>query len=169
MQDLNKNLNSINQVLKQKGYRHSKLRDCILSFLFNVTTPATAADILAHLTGYLDSTPNKTTIYRELDTLKKENLIFEIDLLDGKKRYELNKHNSDSEHSHVVCTECGSVECLDLNDELSDGLVQSIDPIKETVFAQKGYKVTNQVLQFYGVCETCFSLGFSVGVSTGVS
>lgn len=157
MQNLEQNINTINQRLKQKGYRHSKLRDSILVFLSADSNPATAADVLNYLNDKCSPLPNKTTIYRELETLKKEKIIFEIDLLDGKKRYEINKHNSNSGHSHVVCTECGSVDCIDLNDELSESLDHSIDPIKESVLAKKGYQITNKVLQFYGLCQTCAS------------
>lgn len=85
---------------------------------------------------------NKTTVYRQIDKLVDDNKIVEVELGDGKKRYELKdlKH-----HHHLVCNKCGMIEDIELNEEI----------ILKELSIKTNFKVENHSLEFFGNCVNC--------------
>lgn len=138
-------IEQINSQLKAKGYRKSKLRELIISYLQHNKAPLSALELMDKLL-LEDLNPNKTSVYRELETLTNEHIIREVSLMDGKKRYELLIADRDA-HSHLVCTECGSIECL----EIDDGLHK----VENKISNKHGFKIHNRILEFFGLCLNC--------------
>jgi len=87
---------------------------------------------------------NKTTVYRELDFLKEQKIIREIDLLEGRKRYEL---RGDEHHHHLVCLECRDIRCITMEEDL--------DAIERGIEKEHGFRVASHTLEFFGVCAQC--------------
>lgn len=85
---------------------------------------------------------NKTTVYRQIEKLLNDNLIIEVELGDGKKRYELK--NLDHHH-HLVCKKCGRLEDIRLNEKV----------ILNEVSKKSKFKVENHSLEFFGICVNC--------------
>jgi Fe2+ or Zn2+ uptake regulation protein len=85
---------------------------------------------------------NKTTVYRQIDKLIQDNKIIEVELGDGKKRYEPKdlKH-----HHHLVCNKCGRLEDIKLDEKWI---------IKE-VSKKTDFKVERHSLEFFGTCVNC--------------
>lgn len=85
---------------------------------------------------------NKTTVYRQIDKLVADNKIVEVELGDGKKRYELKdlKH-----HHHLVCNKCGKIEDVELNEKI----------ILEELSKKTDFRVENHNLEFFGICVNC--------------
>ena len=128
--------------LKNRNYRYSEVREAILHILNDGHKSLSAPDILRELRS-VGLSPNKTTVYRELDTLLKENIIQELQFDEQKKRYEL---VSDEHHHHLICTECGQVR-----EVVMDDLYE-----KEKEIAQSlGFEVIRHSLEFYGLCKKC--------------
>jgi Fe2+ or Zn2+ uptake regulation protein len=73
-----------------------------------------------------------------------EDVVFEIDFLDGKKRYAIKQG---PEHPHLVCNDCGKVICLRSTDIVSD--------IQERIRGQYRFEMQNLGIQFFGKCEQC--------------
>ncbi len=134
---------SIIDDLKQKGFRITKIRKSILDIFQNNKHPLSASEI-GKLLLKKDISANKTTIYRELDFLSEAKLVKDIDFGDGKKRYEAltNKH-----HHHAVCVNCGAVEDIELNLDIS----KDEKNIKDT----KGFKVLDHSIEIFGLCKKC--------------
>lgn len=82
---------------------------------------------------------NKSSVYCEIEKLLSKDVIIEIDLLDGKKRYELNNH---IHHHHALWTKCGAVICIDIPNNL--------DQVEKKLFEQKGFRFTGHALDFWG-------------------
>jgi Fe2+ or Zn2+ uptake regulation protein len=120
--------------------RISKTREKIIRLLSKNQKPTDAV----YLTQKIKV--NKTTIYRDLENLLKENLITEIDFGDGKKRYEI---NSQKHHHHIVCKNCGKIE--DLKSEKLESEINNL--INKT----KNFMVLNHSLEFFGKCENCIT------------
>ncbi len=124
--------------------RNTPTRRHLLAELENTDRPVSAAELhQALVSAGLDV--NKTTVYRQLDALVAEGLASELDLGEGIRRYEL--HHDNGEHAHFICTECGDVYCL---------------PVDETVLARgckeaeaRGFAVTSCSLELRGVCSSC--------------
>lgn len=85
---------------------------------------------------------NKTTVYRQIEKLLSENVIIEVELGDGKKRYELK--NLDHHH-HLVCKKCGNLEDIKLDEKL----------ILSEVAMKSNFKVENHSFEFFGICVNC--------------
>jgi Fe2+ or Zn2+ uptake regulation protein len=82
------------------------------------------------------------TIYRTLDSLKQKGVVTEVNLGEGKARYELNT----THHHHLVCQNCGHIDSYDRSD---------ITPIEQDIQKHHGFKVTRHHLEFFGLCRSC--------------
>jgi len=75
------------------------------------------------------------TIYKNINSLKDVNIIYEINTQNSKAKYEIRK----ASHAHFVCQVCSKVEDMDIdkNDFKNYGKFNQID------------------LYLYGACEDC--------------
>ena len=87
---------------------------------------------------------NKTTIYRQLEKLEKENLIKPVSLGDRQTRYELNLHNH---HHHLVCTNCKKVEDIFVHNDVKH--------VEDKIRKDKNFQIQNHILEFFGLCAQC--------------
>jgi Fe2+ or Zn2+ uptake regulation protein len=143
---MNNKVEKLIKDLQNRGYRDSRLKRRIIELIFLSQKPISVPDIIQKLD--IEKVPyNKSSLYREIDKLLSEEIIIEIDLLDGKKRYELNNH---IHHHHALCTKCGSVICVDIPNNLEE--------VEAKLLQKKGFKVTGHVLEFFGMCEKCKKL-----------
>lgn len=85
---------------------------------------------------------NKTTVYRQLDKLLSEDKVIEVELGDGKKRYETKSHGH---HHHVVCKKCGLIEDLEFDESL----------FFSKLYNKTNFKIENHNLEFFGLCIKC--------------
>ncbi len=85
---------------------------------------------------------NKTTVYRQVEKLLAEGILIEVELGDGKKRYEL---KSLVHHHHLVCKKCGSLEDISLDERI----------ILDEVSKKSNFKVEDHSLEFFGICVNC--------------
>jgi Fe2+ or Zn2+ uptake regulation protein len=85
---------------------------------------------------------NKTTVYRQIEKLLINGQILEVELGDGKKRYEI---NTESHHHHLVCKNCGKLEDIILNENV----------ILNEVSKKTKFKIEKHSLEFFGLCEDC--------------
>lgn len=139
------NHTALHTVLKERGHRMTKARSVLLHLLFSATRPLSVPELREQL-GALGLSPNKTTIYRELDFLKKQNLIRELSIQRGIKCYEVQSEH----HHHVICRQCGRVE------EVSSGELESLMPaVEKKLTEQTRFRRIDHSLEFYGVCFTC--------------
>ncbi len=77
------------------------------------------------------------TIYKNINSLKDENIISEI-CLHQKPKYEITKEP----HAHFICKKCGLVEDVPFN-EIIDKTIE------------KQYPDTQKELYIYGICKKC--------------
>ncbi len=132
------------ETLKERGHRMTKVRRAMLDILCRAKTPLAAAELISAL-NRRSLAVNKTTVYREIDFLQREKLVREVDLLDGKKRYEvLGEHDH---HHHIICTSCKAIRCMEMHNDL--------DALEADIFKRFRFKVTSHSLEFFGVCERC--------------
>ena len=131
-----------NNNLRTSG-RLTPARNAICSFLKNHQEPVDYEQILAFLKKH-KLRVNKTTVYRQLDSLLKEGLIQELDFGEGKKRYEMKQEHH---HHHLLCTNCHKVECVDIKDDFHNE--------EKKILRNNNFKVKSHVLEFFGICGNC--------------
>ena len=125
--------------------RQTVVIKAVNTILEKATKPLTVQQILEAL-AKKDLLPNKTTVYRILEKLCKDNKVTEISVKHGACVYE---RNTKSFHYHFVCTLCHDVFCLKSKEKESE--VQSF----HSLFPSDGFRVHDQEFNLYGVCAPC--------------
>lgn len=137
------NTDSVIRLLQGRGHRMTSARRFMIAALCEAASPLSAIDLLKHLDKHrLHS--NKTTVYRELSFLEKQNVVKAVDFGDGMKRYEVAGENH---HHHLICTRCGAVTDIELE--------RDVEEEGARLGKQHDFKVTNHSLEFFGICKNC--------------
>jgi Fe2+ or Zn2+ uptake regulation protein len=87
-----------------------------------------------------------SAVWRALQHLERVGVAMQVDLGDGKARYE----PAGAHHDHVQCEHCGAVSAV-------DGCV--VEDAARTVEASTGFSLSDHQLVFRGVCPTCMEGG----------
>lgn len=139
----NMNKESVLAGLKEKGYRLTNIRKKIIEMLAGTNVPLSIQDFIEKLERQ-GLTANKTTIYREIGFLMKNEIVTEIDFGDRRKRYE-SAHVE--HHHHLVCLKCSRVQDITLNNDLKKE--------EQRLSKQNNFKIIKHSLEFFGFCEKC--------------
>jgi Fe2+ or Zn2+ uptake regulation protein len=129
--------------LTLENHRQTKVRKALLKIFAQDNKPFSVPEILAFLQKE-NLTPNKTTIYRELEFLIEKDIIHEVRLGDRKTRYET---TAQDHHHHLICIKCKKIE-----DVL---LTIDVDSEEKRIEKEKKFKVLHHSLEFFGVCKQC--------------
>jgi|SRR3989344_5581131 len=134
---------SITDQLRTSGFRVTAVRQAILEILSQSKKPLSYFD-LGKMLSYKKMYPNKTTIYRELDFLRKQKLAVGVQFHDGVMRYEMigAKH-----HHHIVCLDCNRVEDVFVKENLHHQ--------EKLIAKNKLFFNVMHALEFYGRCHSC--------------
>ena len=132
--------------LRAKGHRITRARGAMVSIFTDANAPLGAPELGVLMTE-LGAGVNKTTIYRELEFLKLEGVIAEVNVGDGVRRYELMPKGH--HHHHLVCNGCSAVECIEVERCVEDDL--------RDIEKKSDFKVTDHSLKFFGLCARCRS------------
>lgn len=135
--------------IKKGGYKLTALRQRLMRHFATQRQPVSASELLAtlHRAGLL---VNKTSVYRELATLEKAQIIQAVQFNDRSVRYELaealGKH-----HHHLVCRSCRRVEDVSCSG--------AINRAETEIAKQYDFRVERHALEFFGLCATCQQSG----------
>lgn len=113
----------------------------IVSFLEKTYSPVDVERIIKFLRAKGLNT-NKVTVYRTLNFLYDKGYVEKLEFGEGKFRYELKKNH----HHHLICSKCGKIE--DVRGEF-------LEKIEREIYKDKGFKVKNHYLEFFGLCSDC--------------
>lgn len=83
------------------------------------------------------------TVYRTLEALTAQGLVYSLYLGDGRTRYELTEEGH--HHHHLVCLGCGTIEMLE------GCLIKTVEGTR----LGPGFEVTSHRLELYGYCKAC--------------
>ena len=126
----------------KRRVRKSMSREAILSIMKACHQPISAYGIM-NILAQEKKVFNKTTIYRELENLKRLGVIKELFLRNDSALYEL----SGEHHHHTICISCGSIQHLAI-DEPKEWL-------EKHFLKKEGFIVVDHSLEFFGVCRAC--------------
>ena len=129
--------------LRSTQLRVTTVRVALLKMLRNSSTPRSVAELLGSLRR---QAPNKTTLYRELETLIAAGLVREVQLGERQKRYEAADR---PHHHHIVCVDCGKTDDVFVD--------QDIERHARAVSRATHFKVLDHSLEFSGLCADCNS------------
>lgn len=140
-----KSLEAIFNQFRKKGVRLTSVRKAVVSVLAGAGKPLCVADIVGQL-AKRGLSPNKTTVYREIDFLIREGWIHGLDFGDSRKCYEwVTEH-----HHHLVCRKCERVEEVGV-----DRLEPAFAEFEKGLMAKTRFSNLSHSLEFYGICNRC--------------
>jgi Fur family ferric uptake transcriptional regulator len=132
--------------LQAAGLRVTPGRLAVLELLSQAPQPLTHGEVMEHLGS---DRFDRATVYRNLTALSDVGLLHRMDIGDHRWRYELTASDSGTptgtdgvSHPHFICTDCGTVRCL-------DGSV-SLDALGVHQSSRRPVEV-----QLRGLCEDC--------------
>ena len=129
------------QILREKGLKVTPQRIAVYNMLRSTTQHPNAETIYKTLEP-ANPTMSLATVYKTLDYFKQLGLVQELNVGDPSSRYDAVMKC----HPHTVCTVCGCVRDLDMEEltELHKKLAQQLD-----------FEVECEQLILYGKCAGC--------------
>jgi len=116
-------------------------RRTILDELGKLTSHPTAEELYRLVRHKLPKI-SIATVYRNLEILSDEGLIWKMDVAGAQRRFDATTAN----HYHIRCGECGRVD---------DVHMAPIATIEETAKKISGYQVLTHRVEFVGICPDC--------------
>ena len=129
--------------LRKKHLKLTDQRNAILN-IFLKTERHLSVDDLYDIVRKKDSSIGHATVFRTLKLLSEAGIAKEVNLGDGKTRYE---HKYDHEHhDHLVCLECGKfIEAVD----------SKIERLQEKLCKRHGFVPQQHKMEIFGICKKC--------------
>lgn len=129
--------------LRENGLKVTKYRKALLNIFLKHAKPLSVHEIL-ELLSQDGMAPNKTTIYREIDSLVELKYLESLDFGDERKRYEL---SSREHHHHLICESCKRIEDIVIKDDIHE--------IEKKLKVSSTFKIKSHTLEFFGICGHC--------------
>lgn len=129
--------------LKEKGLRLTRPRRLILDYIHDKGDHLTAEEIISYVHEKFPHI-NKSTVYRTLELLEKNECVFKSESRDRA----IYHHAEEGHHHHLVCIKCGkTIECAD----------DLFTPVGKSITEKYGFRVNFRHLVMSGLCEECKS------------
>ena len=139
-----KSLESFKTLLKENNLKFTNQREIIFKTLFEYNDHFTPEDLHTLIKKkYPNSKVGVTTVYRTLNLLEENKFVTSISFGVQGKKYEF---GSKPHHDHLICIKCGMIE------EFED---ETIEKLQEKIAKMRGFKMTEHVMQLYGICAKC--------------
>lgn len=134
-------MNPIYKKIQSSGGRLTPTKKAIIDVLFDNNCLLSKQELVQKLKTR-KIRPDRSTIYRELIFLTKNNVIVK-NILAGLDYYEIPKDH----HHHLVCLSCNSISRVEIDNHLEK---------QEKQLAKKNkFNIINHSLEFYGYCHKC--------------
>jgi Fur family ferric uptake transcriptional regulator len=128
--------------LRELGYRLTPQRVMTLAVIEGSRDHISAEEIYAQVAARYPRV-NISTIYRTLELLKRLDLIYEVDLGEGRIRYHPEERGH---HHHLVCRKCGAV--IDVGESV-------LFPLEAVLLQAFGFRAELRHMAISGLCEKC--------------
>jgi len=139
-----KSLEEFKALLKSNNLKFTTQRESIFKTLFEYDEHFSPEDLYNLIKKkYPKSNIGITTVYRTLTLLEENKLVTSISFGIQGKKYEFGQKNH---HDHLICTKCGDIE------EFED---ETIEKLQEKIANIRGFKMTEHIMQLFGVCRRC--------------
>ncbi|CAN5128173.1 Fur family transcriptional regulator [soil metagenome] len=135
--------------LKARGFRTTKLRTALLDVLQESNSPLSVPE-MQEILATRGLTPNKTSLYREVETLL-QNEVAEESTISGVRKIYVS--DSGQHHHHFVCIKCEETQCVE-----ETALEKALHAVEKGLAEDHGMLVTGHDLTFYGRCKSCLTL-----------
>jgi Fur family ferric uptake transcriptional regulator len=134
--------------LRARGHRLTRVRKAVVGVFLKNSAPLSVPQVMAALKT-LGVSSDRTTVYREVEFLRQQDILGEVNLGTGIRCYEIRRHSRHDHlhHHHLMCVKCNGVECVELQ--------TCIETEERRILDKMNFKVLNHSLNFYGICARC--------------
>lgn len=137
---------TLKEKLKEKGYKLTPQRKAILDVVMANQGKHLSTEEIYDIVRRDCPDIGLATVYRTLLLLSDLEVLSKMNLDDGCVRYELNIHEDDHQHHHLICSNCGEIQ------EVVDDLLEELETRIEQEF---DFQIKDHKLKFYGICSKC--------------
>ena len=128
--------------LSELGYRLTPQRIMVLSAIEGSDDHISAEEIYARIVTKYPQV-NISTVYRNLELLKRLGLVTETDLGGGQVRY----HSAEKgHHHHLVCQKCGAM--IDIDES-------TLARLQDVLLHRYNFSAELRHVAIFGLCEKC--------------
>lgn len=125
---------------RRKGFKITPQRRLIFQALVDDQSHPTAEDVYQRVVSSLPDI-SRTTVYNTLKELVAQGELVEIDLGEGKTRYDTDTNT----HHHLLCISCYTL--VDIHRDF-----EGLGLLPEEA---QGYRIVDRQITFYGYCPNC--------------
>lgn len=133
----------LEKFLHSSRRKRSRKRDTVLQYFMKAETHISAEDLYDAIHGEHPEI-GRSTVYRALKVFCDSGVARQVDLKDGRMRYE--HHLRRPHHDHMVCTTCGRT---------FEFVSQEIEALQDRAASGIGFTPEGHSLQIYGTCRGC--------------
>jgi Fur family ferric uptake transcriptional regulator len=131
-------------LLKKNSLKYTAQREAILKTLFDNPDHFTPENLyLLVKENYPKLNTGITTVYRTLNLLEENSIATSISFGTQGKKFEL---GNKPHHDHLICEKCGLI--IEFEDT-------TIEKLQHKVAKLHDFKLTDHLMQLYGVCKKC--------------
>ncbi|HYE60150.1 MAG TPA: Fur family transcriptional regulator [Candidatus Kapabacteria bacterium] len=130
--------------LKADGHRITDARLALLEVFLKEDRPLSVPEIQQLLKKR--HAVNKTTVYREVEFLLRENIIVTTNVDEKRGTYEL----AGTHHHHIVCKECSTTE--EIHSKQLEAILQQLE---KTVAGRGQFANIRHTVELFGLCVSC--------------
>jgi Fur family transcriptional regulator, ferric uptake regulator len=138
-----KEVELLGDFIRRKGLRYTSQREEILKAFLSEERHL-SMDELYRIVRRKSRSIGYVSVYRTMKLLEEAGLCSEVDLGDGKARFEHKYGHHD--HNHLVCVKCG--RCVEVSEP-------EIVRLQDVLAKEKGFVPLKHKLQIFGVCRRC--------------
>jgi Fe2+ or Zn2+ uptake regulation protein len=131
------------KICKEWSLRNTKTRRLLFQALFESRRPLSIPEFL-DIFASEDERINKTTLYREVETLVNLGVLRAVQITPRKVSYELGSHEH---HHHFACTKCDFITGVTFSEKSIERTEKALE--------EQGVQVTHHALEFFGLCSRC--------------
>ncbi|MBU1932467.1 MAG: transcriptional repressor [Candidatus Omnitrophica bacterium] len=140
---MSKEMSVFIEYLKKKDFKLTEQRKEILSTFLKIDKHLSVEE-LYDIAKKKDPSIGQATVFRTLKLLCDAEIAKEVDLGDGKVRYE-HKYGHEH-HDHLICTKCGRfIEAVD----------PEIENLQDELCERFRFKPQRHNMDIFGICKRC--------------
>jgi len=139
-------MDRLKEQLKSKGYKLTPQRRAILDTVIDNQGKHLSTEEIYDIVKKCCPEIGLATVYRTLQLLSELDVLSKLNLDDGCVRYELNTHEDDHQHHHLICTNCGDV---------IEVVVDLLDALESEIEVNYQFKINDHKVKFFGICKKC--------------
>jgi len=131
--------------LAEHGQRLTPGRTSLVRVLAAARRPLTIPEVVDR-----DHTLAVSSVYRNLTDLEAAGVVHRL-LTDGEFAYYELADDLTGHHHHVVCSNCGSIDDIEVSPELEQSVLETANDLARRI----GFRTERHLIDLIGVCKSC--------------